>query len=337
VFVPENIGPDGFQFEETTQPTDNYSATQDVGAAWVIGEAGVGRLKVSAGARLERSVQKVSTFALFSADAQTVESKLAGTALLPAATATLDLGHDMQARAGYGRTLNRPDFRELSPAVYTDVTGGAETHGDPDLGVATIDHVDLRWEWYPSEDESVSFGAFYKQFTDPIEVTVVPSTIHSVSWANALAARDLGVEADFRKDIAAGFFTLGNLAWIDSRVRLAEGGNETSKVRPLQGQSPYVANLGLGFDSPAGFTGTVLLNAVGPRIVEVGGEGLPDLVEHPPISLDVIATQTLGGGFDIGVDMRNLLNPARVITQGGVDVERVKTGWTAGARLVWRK
>ena len=137
---PDNIGADGFQFEEITRQTDNYSAAQQLFAAYGLVDVDLTHsTRVLGGARLEKSTQTVSTFELFNPDATPVDSVIDTTDVLPALTLTQGLGAEgMQLRAGYGRTLNRPDFREMSPATFNDVTGGRLQRGNPDLDLSLI-------------------------------------------------------------------------------------------------------------------------------------------------------------------------------------------------------
>ena len=51
-----------------------------------------------------------------------------------------------------GKTVNRPNLRELSQAFDNDESGFNET-GNPDIISAGILNVDLRWEWYLNMDE----------------------------------------------------------------------------------------------------------------------------------------------------------------------------------------
>ena len=122
-------------------------------------EAG-NRLGFMTGVRLESSAQAVQTFELFNPDQEPVNALLETLDTLPAAVATVRIGPSeqpdrQQLRLGYGRTVSRPDFRELSPATFNDVTGGRQIFGNPELGRALIDNVDLRWEFYPEPSRSV--------------------------------------------------------------------------------------------------------------------------------------------------------------------------------------
>lgn len=335
VFVPENIGADGFQFEETTRQTDNYEAGQEILAGYLMTELPLGfDLRLMAGARVESSTQTVTTFELFNPDNAPVEAKLASTDVLPAATISWDFTEGMVLRGGYSHTVSRPDFRELSPATFNDVTGGRQTFGNPDLKRALIRNADLRWEWYPDDGESLSVGAFFKDFQDPIETTVVVSAQHSVTYQNAKGAQNLGLEFEARKNLGfmgesfRDFSLSANLTLVRSEVELdGDSGIQTSDVRALQGQSPYVVNGTALYDNPDwGTSVAVLYNVFGTRISEVGALGAPDVVEEPFHQLDLVYKQKLGAGWKASFKAKNLLDLDSVHKQGPVVVETYRKG-----------
>ena len=214
----------------------------------------------------------------------------------------------------------------------------------PDLVRATIDSFDLRWEFYPSAGESVSVAGFYKRFVDPIETIVVVSAQHSVTFDNAVGANNVGVELDGRKDFAflgpagADWYVAGNLAIIRSRVELEAGsGIQTSLERPLQGQSPWVANVQAGYADPDGSLAlTLLYNGVGPRLVEVGALSAPDTYEGSLHLVDATARFGLGGGFALSIRAKNLLDPPRRETQADMVVDEIRVGREFGLGLSWR-
>jgi len=344
IFTPENIGSDGFQFEEITRETDNYSAFSELGAGYAMFELPFAHwFRMMAGARAEYSNQNVSTFALFMPEAVPVQASLKTFDILPALSMTFNPREDMNIRLGYGRSVSRPDFREMSPATFNDVTGGRQIVGNPDLERALLDHVDLRWEWYPKAGESLSAGAFYKHFLNPIETIVLVSANSSVSWENADSAWLAGVEIDGRKtfDFFGGkgenFYMAGNVAFIYSRVDLGENsGAQTSNVRALQGQSPYVVNASLGWDDPkSGSFATILYNVSGPRIVEVGANNAPDTYEMPVHYLDAVAGIGVGGGWRIGVKVQNILNSWERLKMGDEYTMERRGGVRASLSLSW--
>ncbi len=68
----------------------------------------------------------------------------------------------------------------------------------------------------------------------------------------------------------------------------------TRRRREMQGQSPYVVNAFLGYENDdVGFGGRLLYNVYGPRIDQVGAQGLPDIYELAFNSVDVVVSQRL--------------------------------------------
>jgi TonB-dependent receptor len=253
---------------------------------------------------------------------------------LPAAILSWEFIEDMLVRVGFGQTVSRPDFRELSPATFTNVIGGRDVEGNPDLERTLITNVDARWEWYPSPGETISFGGFYKYFQDPIEMIVILKAQHGESFANARAARNFGLELDYRKSFdfihekLEDFYAAGNATWVYSRIELYEDeGIQTNTERPLQGQSPYVINAQLGYDNVDWGTSVALLyNVFGKRIATVGAVGLPDVYEMPFHQLDLVASQALGAGFKLGFKAQNLIDAEAKFTQAGETTEVYRKG-----------
>lgn len=352
IFAEDNIRSDGLRLAETTLETDRYTASSALAAQYLqLDLRFPWAMQLMTGARREESLQSVLTKDPFTESAELTRTKLYRLDVLPALTVTQGIPVEaipgtMQVRGGYGRTLNRPDFRELSPAVYYDVVGGRETRGEPTLERALIDNYDLRWEWYPAPMESVSLGGFVKTFQDPIESYVVASIASRQSYTNARGATNKGIELDFRKSLGFGsktgwddLYLSGNGALIRSQVDLrgAEG-FQTSAQRPLQGQSPYVVNLGLSYepmDTRVPLSASLLLNRAGPRIRDVGAEGIPDEVEETGARLDAVGSVGLGAGWRLGMSGRNLLDAATVRTVGPRVVREVRTGWSVGLGLSW--
>ncbi|MCB9796933.1 MAG: TonB-dependent receptor, partial [Alphaproteobacteria bacterium] len=124
-FTKQTIG-DAYVLRESTSQSDDYNATQKILAGYAMGELPLfaDQLHLVGGLRVEYSDQDVSTFELYSESTDPAVADLATLDFLPALNATWALAEDMQLRLGYGKTLSRPDFRELSEVPYADVTGG---------------------------------------------------------------------------------------------------------------------------------------------------------------------------------------------------------------------
>lgn len=340
-FTPQTIGPEGFEITEFTSASDDYTARQRALAGYAMADLSLAPgLRVVGGLRVEGSTQDVATYALFSTDADAEPNAVATLKTLdwlPALHATWSVGPRSQLRAGYARTVSRPDFRELSEVPFYDVSGGRSVVGNPELTRASLHHADLRWELYPRPRESLSLGLFYKRFLDPIETVVEPGNENRVTFQNAPAANNLGVELEARVGLPLDLFVGGNAALIRSRVDLSGlEGTQTSTVRPLQGQSPWVANVQLGYENPdRGTTLTLLYNAFGPRIEEVGIGGLPDTYERTVHRLDLVASQALPGGVKAQLKLNNLGSPVVRRTVGDAVAFELEERWSASLGLSW--
>ncbi len=342
----ENFAPDGLVVSNITDESDTYTADQQIQAGYLMAELPLVRgLELMGGARVERSAQNVVTTSRFNPGAPE-RAELENTDVLPATTATWRFTSEMALRGGFGRTVSRPEFRELANVPFYDVTTNTALTGNPDLQRATIDNYDLRWEWYISSDELLSLGGFYKDFDSPIEVVARGGAGDTYSWANASKATNYGAELEGRSrlgllsPVLENFFVAFNLALIKSDVDLrATGGVATSRERALQGQAPYVVNAQLGFDDSmdggSGTAATLLYNVTGKWIAQVGVEGSPDIYQEPMHQVDFSASQRLPAGLSLTFRANNLLNPEEQRTQGPKIVRQSRSGRSFSLGLSW--
>ena len=187
-----------------------------------------------------------------------VESVNENNDVLPSLNVVYQLAQRTNLRFGYGRSVNRPEFRELSPFTFTEVAGGRSVSGNPDLEQATIDGYDLRWETFPGAGDVIAASAFYKKIDKPIERIVQPTTDLRQSFVNAEAATLWGLELEFRRSLESLLPALRlwsvnlNYAYIQSDVTIGEQQLSvvTNTERPLEGQSDQIANLALQFYHP---------------------------------------------------------------------------------------
>ena len=320
VLTDANYGPDKLYLYEEVNFLNNYEGNQTQFAGYVGINLPLGAFNIYAGARYEynRQVLKMNT--------RQFEESLQSTAygnndIFPSVNLTYKLNDRHQLRAAYGRSVNRPEFRELSTSVYYDFELGSSVMGNYDLKPAYIDNFDLRYEWYPSAGEQISVALFYKHFKNPIEwtYTVAGGTDLIYSFMNARGANNYGIELDIRKNL--GFIGLKdfsfsfNGAWIKSKVQFEPGTNNID--RPMQGQSPYLINTGIFYNNvERGWSAAVLYNRVGKRIIGVGnryGTGadgssrnIPNSYEMPRNSLDLSVGKKLGK-WELKASVRDVL------------------------------
>ncbi len=345
ILSPENIGP-LFLLEERSEPRDNFDAEWDIDWAYVMGTLELGQFQVSGGVRVETSDQVLDTFEQITGQPERVE--LSQTDTLPSLAATWFMNNDMQLRFAYSETVARPDFKELSNARYIDPLFNFVVQGNADLQISSITNFDLRWEWFLSDRDNLTVAVFYKEIEDPIELVfrnISSSAEPDRIFRNQETADLSGVEVNFRKEFpldasyTQSFFLGLNGSIIDSEVELepetAVSENQTS--RALQDQAENTLNVQLGYDHLGlGHQVTLLYRRVGDRISEGGGGGLPEVIEVPFDSVDLVYEYTGLENFVLGGKIRNILDDSVTFTQGGETFRELKPGVGFDVSVKWK-
>jgi hypothetical protein len=315
IFARENLRTlNGFVLEEGTRPIDSYSAGTLTTAAYVSTEFITGRFNTIGGIRVEHNRMRMDSrddFSVISVDNTTL-------AWLPFINTTYTLGDKTQLRLAYGRTVNRPEFRELAPFVFYDYKMDAGRVGNPNLSSATIHNLDARLEWYPRSGETFNIGVFFKQFDNPIEnKTIIVTESPQFGYINADEATSYGVEIELRKSLMGmttssfldRFSINANASLIHTEVDLGGLASAQEQVRPLQGQSPYIINAALYYEGTKhGLTGSLAYNIIGPRIYSVGDVLFPTIYEMPRHSVDLTLTQKMSKHTTVKLGVTDLLN-----------------------------
>lgn len=346
-FAPDNLGPGRLEMQERTTPTDSYAWASQSYAPYLrldLSTAG-DRLRFIAGARFEsfhQSLDPNSPFALGS-NAPSRYVDRTDDDLLPSAAVVWALSPRMNLRGAYGGTIARPLVRELAPINYEDFIRNRSIVGNPDLQRTFIHNVDARWEWFPTPDEVLAVSLFAKEFDGPIEPQVRDND-GNLSFVNAAGARNLGAEIEGRLNLgritpALRSFVLGaNVALIHSSVRLGpdQQGKATNAVRPLAGQSPYLANVTLGYQPRGGrLSAFVYYNLFGPRIEEVGIRGFPDVYVRPVHQLDATVAWEMRPGLTLRLIGRNLAHQPTELEQGGYILRAPQAATSVTVRVAW--
>jgi TonB-dependent receptor len=321
LLVPANIDQErGFEIREETRTTDHYVALHNITAGYLMGDFTLRGLRVIGGARVERSEQQVLTFEPFRVDAIPVIALLDDVDVLPSLGIAYAFKNGaMSVRAGWSRTLARPQFRELSPFEFTDVTGGRSTVGNPDIRRTLITNYDLRWEWFIGPTELIAVSGFHKRLQDPIETVIEPTAQLRTSFRNVVGAKNSGLEIEFRKEMGGlwkrfqGLTVNSNYTFVRSRVDIGEQDLSvlTTLDRPLVGQAEHIVNTGLTYVVPRlRVESRALFNYTGERITDVGALGLPDIIQRGYPHLDLLFTRPFGteDRWRAEVTVENLLN-----------------------------
>ena len=242
--------------------------------------------------------------------------------MLPSFNFTLSPNTKNSFRVSGSRTVARPEFREIAPFSFYDYESNYGVNGNVDLKRTSILNGDVRYEFYPKGGEAITIGGFYKYFDDPIELRLDPSSVldrRNYGYSNVDNAYTLGAEFEVRKNLdfisksLDNFSVFANLTYSYSKVTLATttaGGQATSVNRPLQGQSPYLANLGLQYNSKqGGWSGSALYNRIGQRLSLVGNQDFPDIYERPRNQVDFqVAKKVMKNRAEVKLTWADLLN-----------------------------
>lgn len=232
-----------------------------------------------------------------------------------------------QLRLSYAQTVVRPDLREMADVVYIDPELNIRVRGNPNLRDSMLDNFDLRGEWYFDGGNNLTVSLFYKDITDPIEQKLEPGSDSDIimSFENALSGELYGVEFEGLWNLDYGFFVSGNLTVSDSEVVSPINGGYTNSVRTMSGQSPYVLNAQLGYDSEDGKHGAALsYNIAGEKLTLAAVDtGHDDAFEQPFSSLDFTYSYYPLEQLILKAKLRNLLDEDREITQTNVQGQDV--------------
>ncbi|CAN5475466.1 hypothetical protein BH10PSE1_BH10PSE1_30610 [soil metagenome] len=174
--------------------------------------------------------------------------------LLPSASLRIKLNDTDRIILSAARTVRRPDFKRLSPAVLEEEFGDSDFVGNPNLQPEKAWGVDAGFERRLGRRGVVGINAFYRDVTDLVEETNTGAvgsagpgtfiyTVDNVGDGTVWGVEfDLSTPLDFIGMPTTGVFL--NYSWLDSSIEDFIGD------RRFNSQSDYVLNLGFTQDIP---------------------------------------------------------------------------------------
>lgn len=274
--------------------SSDYQFNEKVAAAFAEAVYRTDSLNVRAGLRYDSTRNTVDLWAQDAnlkrtpnAAAQYVRTrrKASYAYLLPSLIANYDFGHGVILRAGYSKTLGRPNFSYYAISESIGLPDDSEdntisvTRGNPDLKPRTSNNFDLSLEWYMSRGSMLSIAAFKKDIKNLIFVQNIRVEGYEYNGArytavittpmNAQSAGLKGVELSARQDfhdILSG--PLGNLVlsanstFIDGHQTVVQADKSLRAVDGLEGQPKFLANATVSYETPI-FGASVAYSYVG--------------------------------------------------------------------------
>lgn len=361
VFNDTNHGiNNGYYILEVGDAASRNDITQTIMGIYALSDVDLSEnFKVIAGVRYESSYQDI-IYKNQQTPIITEKEIINGLDILPHLNLKYNLKEDLVMRFAGSRTISRPGFKEMAPFEYTEFFAGLKTRGNPELQNGTNNNIDLRFESY-KDWGMFSVGAFGKYLQNPIERTMLATASGQLqSFQNSNAAQVAGVEIEYVAELMVDTvnvdswknnFNIGfNASYLYSKVVIDEsasssGGSTilTNLERPLQGASPYLINLDLGYKfkklgadnlTKRESNLTLAYNIFGKRVFAAGIQGIGDQYELPVSTLNLtLRNKFFFNGLpklSVNLTLRNLLNPDITIVQAGDSGESIINDYKRG-------
>lgn len=352
---PSNYYPGGGQVNIATSTilagSGNYNAGSSLLAAYESLENNIGKkIRLIWGLRVENYQQTVNvyqpTFFENFPDPELVSIKFAARTtfnFLPSVNFVYSPAYSINIRGAYSNTVIRPELKDLAAYERFDLQTFSLTGGNPDLKSTSIQNADLKFEWFPSAGEIMSFALFYKRLKDPIEYarSTLTNNLSSRYALNTGVATVRGIEGEIRKKLD--FIPFAK--WLENVTVFGNGSLIRSKVsatqlnsfllasfseHPLTGQPDYIINTGItiaAFKNTFEVTGSY--NRTADYVTELGTSDLDielpggtfvPRVPHYRVKardmVDVVVSQSfMRNKGKIKINVSNLLNSRFLIYQ----------------------
>lgn len=290
----------------TAEPGGLNTISEHRNDLYALVEGKNGPVKFEAGLRWENTSATINDQTVPTAQAQT---KIKYDFLLPSASIKVELG-DGRLTASAARTVRRPRFDYISPALLEAELGDNDLLGNPNLRPESAWGGDFGYEHKLGRTGVIGVNVFYRKVQDLVEMTNTGVEGSEGSGTFVYQPRNVGdgkvwgIEFDLSADL--GFVGLpntgifGNLGLIDSSIRDEFGS------RRFNGQSKYVYNFGLIQNLPSvGASFGATYRKQGSAYDRTVGE---EVTTTYGADLEIFVEKRIGKSFTIRAVGSNLLN-----------------------------
>jgi TonB-dependent receptor len=263
---------DGFKTAQNDYP-NRFNLIERISAGYLMNTVDIGRLRVTAGVRLERTLMNTAGYyvTLFPAGSKNcptatgcgtpVPAKSTASYINPLPNISLRyaLSADSNLRAVYGRGVSRPDPYQLIPYVTEDDSANPIQHaiGNPDLRPTHANNYDLLYERFLRPVGMIQAGVFYKQLSSPLVTTLYTPT--TGQWAGTPVTQEVngtnshiaGFEVSFQQHFTylpgplKGLGMMANYSYTASHLKSLPGRPDSPA---LQWQVPQTWNISPTYD-----------------------------------------------------------------------------------------
>lgn len=317
----------GSQVSNATTP-QTYNGDLLISAGYINSEYKFKKLTAVVGFRSEYIYQKISWNT--SLDPVGGKDELIKLAFLPSVLLKYEVNERQNLRFGASKTYTLPQFIERALFIYEKVN--ESKIGNPNLYESDDYNFDLKWEFFPKNEELISVTAFGKYIQNPMNEVTIASSTNDISYVNTGDFGYVaGAEIEYRKllwnfdtantkKLSAGI----NASYLYSKQDLSSTKviketdynvaftNSSSK---FTGASDLLLNADVSFlnewnDKKNNITTTLAYSHFSDRIYAIGTNDRGNLIDKGFGTLDFIAKSKLNNKWNLGIVFKNILNPA---------------------------
>ncbi|HUH25936.1 MAG TPA: TonB-dependent receptor, partial [Flavobacterium sp.] len=271
-------------------------------------------------------------------------------AVLPNLNLKYELSGTQNLRLAASKTYTLPQFKERAKFLYEDVD---ETiFGNEYLYASDNYNLDLKWEFFPQNDEVVSATLFGKYIQNPINTTNIASSSNDITYINTGDwGYAIGIELELRKNLV--YFnnddnnklSFGiNAAYMKTNQELNAkkvarenpglNVNFTHSEAKFTGASEFLGNADVTYFkswNDKNIMATFAYNYNSDRVYALGNEQKGNLVDKGFGMLDFIFKTKFNENFGMGISAKNLLNPSIDRVQENLDQDHLVRSYKLGS------
>jgi len=164
--------------------------------------------------------------------------------VLPSANLKFDLSKDLVGRLAASRTMSRPDYSAMSPAVVLNNLDQTGSGGNANLKAIKSNNLDATLEWYFAPQSILSAGLFYMDMPSYVgagvttgnylNTTTQTITNFTVNVPVNDSAKNEGLELAWQQPVGGGFGTVVNFTIANGRdengMALVGGSKDTGNA-----------------------------------------------------------------------------------------------------------
>ncbi|MDB2394363.1 carboxypeptidase-like regulatory domain-containing protein [Flavobacteriaceae bacterium] len=311
------------------QKPQTYSGGQYINAGFVNGMWNFNsKFSVLLGLRAEMIAIEIDYLTLQSSNEERIA--FIKEKLLPSLSAKYILKENMNFKFAASKTYTLPQFKERVNMLYEEVT--QVYRGNNYVYESTNWNADLKWEYFPNDDELISATVFGKLIQNPINSIFINSTSNDISYINTgKQAEVYGLELELKKNLlrfnadddefdhkisgGLNISLLQTVQDLDTQKVMDEtdySANFTFDSSKLTGASDFLLNADVSyvkeFDTDKSIQGTVAYSYFSDQLNTIGTLNKGNVIDKSYGTLDFVVKSTMKQ-FSFGLSAKNLLNP----------------------------